>query len=241
MDYGLDKETEEEYKIDPITPVLEFFTTIPEENYACIQIIVRAHKKEDPDPTKIFPSFSKKIDAWKEKAKTEIEDIKKKSFIEFEEGGIKKKQNVQTETQKRIITALDRSVTKFAFDTGVRVLYIGKKDQFANNFGSLMGTFKQYNSAELNGFMPRAVTNFDYPWQDPFKTKVKKMKIEMLDAFQERNYFWKSDYKNKERPYFILNTEELATIYHFPGMVAQSPTLNRVDSKKATPPADLPI
>lgn len=241
VDYQLDKEQEEEFKIDPITPVLEFFNTIPQHNNACIQIIVRAHKPEDPDSTKMFPSFAKKVDNWKETAKKEIKDIKEKSFIDLEEGGVKKKQNVQTESQKRIISALDRSTTKFAFDTGIRLLYIAKKDAFVNNFGMLMGTFKQYNSGELNSFKPRTTTSFDYPWQDPFGRKVKKQKIEMLEAYQLRDYFWKADYKNNTRPYFVLNTEELATIYHFPGMVAQAPSINRVDSRKATPPDNLPI
>ena len=41
----------------------------------------------------------------------------------------------------------------------------------------------------------------------------------------------------------IMSTEELATLYHFPirvsGMV--SPTMGSVESKKAGPPANLPI
>lgn len=241
MDYNLDKEQEEEFKIDPLTPTLEFMAMVPENNYACIQIIVRAHKAEDPDPTKLFPSFSKKIDNWKEKAKSEIKEIKEKSFIEIEEAGVKKKQNVQTESQKRVISALDRSTTKFAFDTGIRLLYIGKKDAFANNFGGLTGSFKQYNSGELNSFGWSGTTSFDYPWQDLFKTKIKKMKAELLEAYQLRDYFWKSNWKGDDRQHFILNTEELATIFHFPGMVAQTPTMSRVDSRKATPPDNLPI
>lgn len=241
MDYALDKDIDEEYKIDPITPVLEFFTTIPKDNYACLQIIVRAHKKEDHDPSKTFPTFAKKIDNWKEQAKSEIKDIKEKSFIELEEGDTKKKQNIQTENQKKVISALERSVSKFGFDTGIRALYIAKKGVMANNFGLLLGTFKQYSSDDLNGFKPRFTTSFDYPWQDPFGRKEKKMKEEVLEAFKLRDYFWKSDYKDKDRPYFILNTEELATIYHFPGMVAQAPSISRVDSKKAAAPEDLPI
>jgi len=240
VDYQLDKEQEEEFKIDPITPVLEFLNTVQEHNSICIQIIVRAHKPEDYDPSKFFPSFSKKIDNWKETAKKEIEDIKKKSFIEFDEGGIKKKQNVQTESQKRIISALDRSTTKFAFDTGIRLLNIGKKGAFQNNYGLMIGMFKQYNSGELNSFKPREGTSFDYPWEDIFGLKLPKMKKEMLEAYQMRDYFWKSNYKGKDRPYFVLNTEELATIYHFPGMVAQTPSINRVDSRKVTPPDNLP-
>ncbi len=243
VDYQLDQQQEEEFKIDPITPVIEFLSIVPEDNYACIQIIVRAHKGEDPDPKKTFPSFAKKVDNWKEIAKSEITRIKTESFIDVDEGGVKKKQNVQTESQKRLISALDRSVTKFAFDTGIRLLYIGKKSAYVNNFGMLNGTFKQYNSGELNSFKPRpgATTSTDYPWQDIFKRKVPKMKAELLEAYQQRDYFWKEDWKGDTRPYFVLNTEELATIYHFPGLVSQTPALGRVDSKKATPPDNLPV
>ncbi len=251
MDYNLDKEQEEEYKIDPLTPTLEFMAMIPEDNYACIQIIVRAHKAEDPDPTKLFPSFHKKLDNWKEKAKSEIKEIKEKSFIDVDENGVKKKQNVQTESQKRVISALDRSVTKFAFDTGIRLLYVGKKGSFVDNSGVFGGVFNQYNSGELNSFKTQSGTSpsFDYPWQDPFKTKVEKIKKELLEAYQTRDYFWRPwpaiNYRDfgheSERNFFVLNTEELATIYHFPGMVAQTPTLGRVDSRKATPPENLPV
>ncbi len=241
LDYQLDKDQEEEYKIDPITPMLEFLHTVPANNYVCMQIIVRAHKPEDKDPNKLFPTFSKKVDAWKETAKKEVAKIKTESFVELDEGDRKRKQNVQTDQQKKAIIALERSVTKYAFDTGIRMLNIGKKGSFSNMYGMMLAMTKQYNSMDLNGFKPRMGTTFDYPWQDPFGNKIKKMKSEMLEAYQMRDYFWKSDYKKKERPYFVLNTEELATIYHFPGMVAQTPSINRVDSRKVTPPDNLPI
>lgn len=241
IDYQLDKEQEEEAKVDPITPVLEFLNTVGENNYICIQIIVRAHKDQDPDPTKLFPSFSKKVDNWKETAKSEIKKIKNDSFVEFDEGDRKRKQNAQTEAQKRAISALERSTTKYAFDTGIRMLNVGKKGSFDNKFGLMIGMFKQYNSMDLNGFKPRMTTTFDYPWQDPFGRRIKKMKTEILEAYQVRDYFWKSDYKDRDRPFFVLNTEELATIYHFPGKVAQAPSLARVDSRKAAAPDNLPI
>lgn len=40
---------------------------------------------------------------------------------------------------------------------------------------------------------------------------------------------------------FTLNVEELATLFHFPGEVAATPTLPRVDSVKSSQPANLPI
>ena len=38
-----------------------------------------------------------------------------------------------------------------------------------------------------------------------------------------------------------LNVEELATLYHFPGEVAATPTLPRIDSTKSSSPSNLPI
>lgn len=38
-----------------------------------------------------------------------------------------------------------------------------------------------------------------------------------------------------------LNLEELATLYHFPGEVAATPTLPRIDSVKSSSPANLPV
>jgi hypothetical protein len=40
---------------------------------------------------------------------------------------------------------------------------------------------------------------------------------------------------------FVLNSEELATIYHLPGLVASVPTLPRIDSRKAVAPVNLPV
>lgn len=40
---------------------------------------------------------------------------------------------------------------------------------------------------------------------------------------------------------FVLNTEELATLFHFPGLVASVPTLPRIDSRKAVAPVNLPV
>jgi hypothetical protein len=37
-----------------------------------------------------------------------------------------------------------------------------------------------------------------------------------------------------------MNLEELATLYHFPGRTAATPTLPRIDSTKAVPPVNLP-
>ena len=39
---------------------------------------------------------------------------------------------------------------------------------------------------------------------------------------------------------FVLNTEEIATLWHFPGQILKVPTLERIESKEASPPTNLP-
>ena len=45
----------------------------------------------------------------------------------------------------------------------------------------------------------------------------------------------------KPQPTFVLNVEEIATLWHFPGQILKIPTLERVESKEASPPTNLPI
>jgi len=40
---------------------------------------------------------------------------------------------------------------------------------------------------------------------------------------------------------YVLNTEELATLWHFPGQILKVPTLERIESKEASPPTNLPV
>lgn len=242
VDYGLDKEQEEEYKIDPITPTIEFLGSLGPGEHAWLQIIIRAHKKEDPVPGKWFEVQ----DNWKETAKKEIEGIREKSLIA---AGKDQKQVQTTKGQELRIAALERSISKMAFDTGIRTIYIAKKESFqGGNGGAMTGSFKQYNSMDLNGFKPSWTTSFEFPWQDRTGKKIKQLKEEMLDAYKNRSYFGRTypkfsmfGKKNVERKHFVLNTEELATIYHFPGQVSKTPSLQRVTSKKGTPPPNLPV
>ena len=45
---------------------------------------------------------------------------------------------------------------------------------------------------------------------------------------------------NEGCPPFILNTEELATLYHFPMRDVKAPLIKKTDAKKAEPPSRLP-
>ncbi|TSC70760.1 MAG: hypothetical protein CEO12_136 [Parcubacteria group bacterium Gr01-1014_46] len=245
IDYGMDKNPEEEYKLDPMTPLIEFLGSLDKGNQVWIQILIRAHVSEERDPDrKWWNIFEKKDLRWKEGAKKEIDDIVAKAKGEKDKDGklIPGTGRQLTEVEKDTISALDRSVSKKGFDTGIRVIYFALKDVFSmGNVGGVVGGIMHFNSS-LNNFAPTGALSPKYKtpllaWKDRNAKTLSTDKQDFLDAYKRREHF----YWPYKRPHFILNTEELATLFHFPGGVSTTPSFTRIESKKAEAPANLPV
>jgi acyl-CoA thioesterase FadM len=237
VDYGLDKASEEEEKVDPITATLEFLGSLKSGENAWIQINIKAHKKEDKKSGKFF----EKTDSWIDQAKTMVAEIKKEGVFIDPNNKEARPIPMQTKAQEEKINAIERNISKLGFDVGIRSVYIAENDAFTGtNIPGLIGSFRQYNSNSLNGFKPAKVTDFDYWWQDPTKSRLVKLKDQMFKDYKKREYFGTKIDKMKRKK-FILNTEELATIFHFPGGVASTPTLTRIQSRKGEAPTNLPM
>ncbi|KKR22760.1 MAG: hypothetical protein UT53_C0034G0008 [Candidatus Yanofskybacteria bacterium GW2011_GWD2_39_48] len=73
-------------------------------------------------------------------------------------------------------------------------------------------------------------TKPDGKW--PIKSIMEfRRKVKLYKKFKKRAFTTKT---------YVLNTEELATIYHFPDIGIESP-LPRIEAKKGEPPINLPI
>lgn len=237
VDYGLDRDPKEEYKIDPIVPVLEFLGSMRRGEQIWIQILIQAHRAE-----KFADGRTRRIPDWKEATKKEIEKIKKGATMK---GGSEEKPTTFLDLspgQSDTIKALERSLDKFPFETMIRGIYLSKEGAFDPvSITGLIGCFRQFSSnGDLNGFKLGWFTDFDYPWQDFMRVRRNAAEKQMLKAYRLRSFF-QPPFKHFNGKPFILNTEELATIYHFPGRVAQTPTFDRVVSRKAEAPSNLPI
>lgn len=264
IDYELDKNPDEEVKIDPITPLIEFLGSLDKGNQVWIQIVIRAHVAEEKDPDKSFTKWKiwetwdladkwdfleKKDLKWKEAAKVEIDKIIAGAKGEKGPDGkiIPGTVRQLTDVEKETITALDRSVSKKGFDVGMRVIYHAQKDVFSmNNVGGVIGGITHFNSS-MNGFalnskkgyaaLSPKYKHFLFAWKDRNPKALNADKQYFLDAYKRREFF----YWPYRRQYFVLNTEELATIFHFPGAVSTTPTFTRIESKKVEAPANLPV
>jgi hypothetical protein len=232
IDYGMNKNPEEEYKIDPMTPLLEYLGSIGEGENVWIQIIIQPHRRTT------WKDVGVPKEDWRKQVKAEI----KKIFNDAQPEGTDKPSMLNlTEEKKETINALERSLGKIAFETIIRGYYISQKDAFKPvAIVGLISCLKQFNAPNRNRFGLGKYSAFKYPWQDFKNLRRRIIEKRMLDAYKHRSFFHPPHKFYRANPY-ILTTEELATIYHFPGKVASTPTFERISSKKASAPTNLPI
>lgn len=273
VDYGLDKNPKEEFKVDPITPLLEYMGSLGKGEQAWLQIGVRAPKKdiEKDLPTDAEARKKKKAKWWQTKelvdwtdaGKDEINKLSKRDIKIDKEKPLNSAELKPTPLELEKLEAIERSMSKLAFEISIRAVYVAPTDLFLPAHSAAFGgTFKQYNTMHMNSFETKA-PSVKYPWQDKGGFMVDHDKREIFTQYQHRAFFYKEylpisgigEWKTANmmsltslfaeevynfKPY-ILNIEELATIYHFPGDIATTPTLTRVEAKKGEPPANLPV
>lgn len=236
-DYNLDQTSaKEDQKTDPIAHILEYCGSMGKGEYVWIQILARASKKEDITygPIRNRASYA-------ELAQHEVTRIRSnpEQNIIFPDGNSGK---VLSDGQLQRIKSINRisSATR-AWDVGIRGLYIAEHEYFdGTNIPALIGVWQAFGAPGFNSITidpSRWQPIFDYPWQDFNSYRENKKKVGIVDAYRRRSWF--------HPPYqfhsFMLTSEELATLFHLPGTVAKTPTIQRVTSTKAQAPANLPV
>lgn len=235
IDYGLDKDPKEEYKIDPITPMLEYFSTIGQGEEMWIQYEVRAHKKKRKGSA-LFESTT-----WQDEAKELVQTLRKE-WLSTEktvtDGSTITFERIPTKIEMETLAAIERSATKLGFDVGGRAIYLGKKDTFNGaKIASFTNILRAFQTNNLNSLSLTNTTSFDYPWEDFFDIRADYLKKKMLSAYRRRSYFHPPYRRNP----FVLNQEELATVWHLPGKTLVTPSAARVTTRRAAAPTNLPL
>ncbi|MEK7180375.1 MAG: hypothetical protein AAB706_02780 [Patescibacteria group bacterium] len=235
IEYGLEKDPKEEFKIDPIASLIEYMGGMKKGEQVWIQIVIRAHREEWLKDVRLF-----KKEDWKGAAEEEIKKIMKEAVVDEEIQ--RPSMMLLDEEQKGLVASIRRNLGKFPFDTMIRGFYLAEKSAFdGSNITGLIGSMRQFSSNTRNGFKLGKFSAFEYPWEDFRNLRRRTIERKMLDAYKRRSYFYPPhQYYRGQKP-FILTTEELATIFHFPGQVVSTPTFSRIVSKKGKPPANLPM
>ncbi|HVV15497.1 MAG TPA: hypothetical protein VHD55_03815 [Candidatus Paceibacterota bacterium] len=244
VDYALDKNPDTpEIQVDPITNILEYFSHVGEGEYLWLQIIMKARKKDE-----WFGFYDYKHDHYKDGGKAEIDKMVKVAGERAKKlvGEDPEKQaqaqarglTLLTESERRRVEAIEKAMGKLTFECGMRGVYISKKGRFNPvNIGSLVRLFDPVRSNDYNQINPtRGMAIFDYPWQDFHDIRKRYIKKQTYEFYKNRAYF----YVPYDQVPVFMNTEELATLWHFPNSKTAPPGLERVASKRSEAPANLP-
>ena len=229
--FGLDKEQKEEFKHDPIATLIENLGTLGKGEFAALQIVIRSHGASKRKKGTLFTK-----EDWRDEAKREQKAIYDQLKVyQSEQFGPVYRQ--ATEDEKEILDAIGRNIAKKPFDTGMRTIYIKDKGAGPGNDAAKFATiFRSFQSHNLNNFKPLFVMGSTHSWHLAFGRK-KKIQESFFNAFRRRCFF----HAPHRRPYMVLSSEELATVFHLPGQVVQTPTLPRIPSRRADAPPNLPV
>lgn len=122
-----------------------------------------------------------------------------------------------SERDKTRISEVEKKSTKLGYQVKIRLAYLGEQEATAKlRMQAIVGTFKQFNSTNLNGFK---MSNTSFKREDIAKYTAR--------FFIDRGY--------------ILNIEELASVFHLPHTNVETPNIVWASSKTAEPPSKLPV
>ncbi len=239
--------------VDPLAGIVETMTRLKRGEQAWIQIGIRPTddawknigvelalklvgrpKKETPKGSYVLALLKKELSDYASGALQA--PFKTPEYEEFQWGSPKSDKphslmQFLTTGEKEIIEGVERKISKVAFETVIRVVYIATNEAYnIPSFFQVASGFNQFSTQNLNAIKRDGITLTAARF--PFK-KTREMQ-------KKRWLLYKYRLRYRPQTMFIMNIEELASLFHFPGRVVMAPTLPRVQAKKGEPPAGLP-
>lgn len=258
LEFESEREALEEKRIDPIATLLEVMAKIEKGEQLWVQMIIApVTNKEVPwvDEAEELRDVLSKRTPKKAKQRTivgEATDVLLTGYVPGE-----KKEEVKevlppemklTTGERDVVSAIERKTAKRGFHTNIRFIYLGKKEVFFKpKLRLALAYFSNFATQNLNNLVPHG---------QPYITKIPEKIIPFLNIGRQRRVYLRKrkmfrNYKERNYPNFpserkfpssfVLNTEEVASIFHFPGrQSAQAPFIQRIETKKGEAPTDLP-
>lgn len=151
------------------------------------------------------------------------------SFI----GAIKAKQanpDKHINVDPKLIEAIENKVSKVGFDVAIRVVSLAKdKISAENHLQNVSTSFSQFTNANYNRFVRKSFFNAHKVIDDFIyrRITIKDVHIPLFDISLFRNVS-------------LLNSEELATVFHFPNKKVQTPKIIWLEARRSAAPVNLP-
>lgn len=257
LKFETEREPLEEKRIDPLASLLEAMAKIKPGEQLWIQIVASPVTDEELPWVKEGEKIRDEL-----ARRTEKVSVRKPMIMEAADilitgeppGGLKKEERELippemklTPGEREIISGVEQKMTKRGYKTSIRFIYLGKRDVFFKPKLRLpLAFFSVFFTQNLNALVPwgKTLTKIHKSWFLPMnlvlnrrlylrkRSLFRKYKLRHPPLFPRKNR-WPSS--------FVLNTEEMATVFHFPGRrVAPAPFVERIEAKKGEAPPGLP-
>ena len=259
--YEYFEESQEEKRLDPIAAMTEVMSRLQKDEALWVQIFVRPPAEDNDWKREVQELINKIIDRKKPASPPGILGglfqffrnliVAPTEYPLWPEAEKSREQSPRllslTPGERESLEAIEKKMNQINFDVNLRFVYIDRRDSFTPlNVSATMSTFNQFNTYNLNSFMPKVKTFTLSPAGykglvgliAPNVKWIKKKiiwyrKRKLWDGYMK--LFWSGGKTMR------MSIEELATIYHFPSIFAKSPLIRRVPSKKGEPPPGLPV
>ncbi|MCP6719902.1 MAG: hypothetical protein KJI72_01065 [Patescibacteria group bacterium] len=241
------QEKEEEKLIDPISTFLEVLSKLKEEEVVGIQIL-------------IAPTGNEWVNKWDGMLNRLKEPKTQKGTKTGAEGQVESfaKFIARSPGETEILEAVENNLSKSAFETLIRFIYLSPKSIFYDSFArrGLAGAFNQYSALNLNFFRqnwPISTRALIWNWPHLFpKWRNEYRKQRVLYNFIRREmppetrlgrlvlaYLMNWNFASRR---FVMNIEGLATLFHPPtSIVLTEPHIKHLESRRKGPPSGLAI
>jgi len=236
----------EEKRIDPIAGLLEGFSKLKSGEQVWIQILLHVSNDDWIDEGEEIRNKLVKRPGPAPKKKPMAQEAVEIMIRGMEEKKENKKELLPPEMmltpgEREAVKRIEEKISKYGFDTSIRVMYLGKGDNFFKPHMQLpIAYLKSFDTKNLNSFGTIGETSTKiksiFWWADKRRAFLRKRKMFRNYVMRVRPMFPRKTDKH------VFNIEELASIFHFPGRtVAQAPSVERIEARKGEAPTGLPV
>jgi len=222
--------TYQHLEADPLSNITNAFSKIPIGEGAALQLVIKPSDNSWHSESKERIKLMQKGKGFGEQGKPSFIVKIIKEFLGIISAGGKTTENRQKEEsrisltpqQDEVIKAVEAKSTKIGFEANVRLIASAEtKEKAISLLKELENSFSQFNFPDCNSFKITE-TFFD--------------KAGFLNRTIYNFIFRNFDGKRK----IILNTEELASLFHFPISTTETPQVKWLRAKQAPAPSNLP-
>lgn len=208
--------TYENLKVDTMNAITSSMSKLHKNEALAMQVIIR-------------PA----TDTWQSNGKDYVKEQNAKATKTDKDG---KPIGSRGAFDEEINTAVKNKISKVGYETSIRIVSVSDDEASATaNLSNLERSIGQLNSQNLNKFS-KGTNKYNKYFITGFIYRMFPVMKEYKWPFAIPHLLEKTFIKD----YSILNTEELATLWHLPNKDVKTPKINWLRSKGSAAPIDLP-